>query len=220
MPARLFLLATAVGSAWITRESVPYFFGGRIHPFLLEKLESGVLASEATWITALHVHVVSALFALPACLALTLRSVQRRFPRVHRWLGRVTAFAVLFTLVPSGGYLALSAKGGVPSTVGFLVSGAITAFAMIQAVRTARARDFTAHRRYSAHVLAQLSVAITSRALLVVFDRAAIDPELAYLVALWVPVVGSALVAELFTSPNRRTRHAPRVHLLARDPAH
>jgi uncharacterized membrane protein len=220
MPVRLFLVATALGSAWITRESVPYFFGGRIHPFLLEKIESGVLASAATWITALHVHVVAAVFALPACLALTLRSLQRRLPRVHRWLGRITAVAVLIALVPSGSYLALWAKGGAFSTTGFLVSGAITAFAMIQAVRAARARDFAAHRRYSAHVLAQLSVAVTSRALLVAFDRAAVDAELAYLVALWVPVVGGALVVERFTSSKRRTRHVPRLHLLARDPAH
>jgi uncharacterized membrane protein len=213
----LFLLSMAVGAALIARGSVAYFFGGDLHPFVLEKILSGQLASEATGIAALRVHVAAALFALPACLVLTLRPVQRRFPRVHRWLGRATGIVVLFALVPSGVYLALFAKGGAPSTVGFWLSAAITAVAIVQAVRTARARDFAAHRRWSSHVLAQLSVAVSSRALLVLFDRAGVHPELAYITALWVPVVGSAVAAELLTSP-RRNRHAVRVSVLAHGP--
>src|SRR5262249_51180932 len=132
--------------------------------------------------------------------------LRRRFPRVHRWLGRATGVAVLGAVVPSGSYLALWAKGGAPSTVGFLVSGAIAASAMVQGVRTARAGRFAAHRRYTAHVLAQLSVAVTSRALLVLFDSAGVDPQPAYVAALWVPVVGSALVAELVAAPARRPK--------------
>lgn len=222
----LFLIAMAVGAAFIARGSASYFFGGQIHPFVLERIASGRLASEATWIAALHVHVVAAVFALPACLALVLRS-SRRFPRLHRWLGRATGFAVLFALVPSGSYLALWAKGGALSTAGFLLSGGITAFAMAMAVRAARARDFAAHRRYVAHVLAQLSVAVTSRAMLVLLDIAGADPEPAYIAALWVPVVGSALIAEFATSPadrrkcgDRRNDDAVRARLLARGPVH
>jgi len=77
-----------------------------------------------------------------------------------------------------------------------------------------------------AHVLAQLSVAVTSRAMLVLFDFAGVGPEPAYIAALWVPVIASALAAELATSPirrrtrgNRRNDDADRVHLLVRGPA-
>jgi hypothetical protein len=138
----------------------------------------------------------------------------------------MTASVVLFALVPSGGYLALWAKGGAASTAGFLLSGGITALAMVQGVRAARSHDFAAHRRYAAHVLAQLSVAVTSRALLWIFDGAGFDPESVYIAALWVPVVGSALAAEIATSPVRRRPRgsgrnddAVREALLARDPA-
>jgi len=222
----LFLLAMAWGSALITWGSLPYFLGDDEHPFILEKIDNVHLASEAAWITALHVHVVAAAFALPACIALVLHSVQRRFPRVHRWLGRLTGAVVLLALVPSGGYLAFWAKGGAPSTAGFLSSGGIAAFAMVQGVRAARARDYVVHRRCMAHVLAQLSVAVTSRAMLVLFDFAGVGPEPAYIAALWVPVIASALAAELATSPirrrtrgNRRNDDADRVHLLVRGPA-
>jgi uncharacterized membrane protein len=146
-------------------------------------------------------------FALPGCIALVLHPVRRRWPRVHRWLGRATAATVLFALVPSGAYLAWWARGGAPSTASFLWSGGIAAFAMVQGVRTARSGDFAAHRRCTAHVLARLSVAVTSRALLVLLERTSFDPDQAYVAALWLPVVGSALVAEVVTGPVCRRKH-------------
>src|SRR6185369_11597026 len=115
-------------------------------------------------------HVVAAAFALPGCLLLLSKRVLVRAPLAHRWAGRATAAVVLLALVPSGSYLALFAKGGIASTLGFLLSGAIVAAAMVQGVREARARRFAAHRRLVLHVLAQLSVAVTSRAILVGFD--------------------------------------------------
>jgi len=88
-----------------------------------------------------------------------------------------------------------------------MLSGAIVATAMVQGVRTARARRLVEHRRWVLHVLAQLSVAVTSRAMLFAFDAAAVDEQLAYLVSLWVPVVGSFALVELLSNrPRSRTR--------------
>jgi hypothetical protein len=42
-----------------------------------------------------------------------------------------------------------------------------------------------------------MSVAVTSRALLLGLDAVGIDPDLAYIVALWGPVLASAAVVEL-----------------------
>src|SRR5919204_771121 len=134
----------------------------------------------------------------------------------HRCAGRAIAAVVLLALVPSGSYLALFAKGGLPSTAGFLVSGTIAAAAMVQAVREARARRFAAHRRFTLHVLAQLSVAVTSRAMLLVFDAIAFDHEFAYLLSLWLPVSASALAVELISwrnhaHPSRGSRLSARL---------
>ncbi|HEY4220545.1 MAG TPA: DUF2306 domain-containing protein [Myxococcota bacterium] len=192
----LFLAACAVGSSLITRASVAYFTEGDLHPFVLEKEP---LPLEQVWLTALHVHVVAAALALPACLLLVSRWLLRSFPRAHRWLGRVTGAVILCALVPSGAWLALFAKGGLASTAGFLLSGAIVFCAMLNGIRTARARDFVSHRRSVLHVLAQLSVAVTSRALLIAFDRAGVSADAAYWAALWGPVLASAAVVELVT---------------------
>lgn len=215
----LFLLAMAAGSAAITWGSLVYFDADEYAPFVLEKLP---LAREELFVFALQVHVVAAAFALPGCLMLVSTTVLRRAPRFHRWLGRLVGVAVVFALAPSGFYLSLFAKGGLVSTLGFVATGAIMLLGMVQGVRTARARRFADHRRWVWHVLAQMSVAVTSRAMLFAFDAAGADETVAYLVSLWLPVVGSALAVEVFTRKNPLhlpwRNHAPPAAALDPDP--
>jgi len=199
------LVVLALGSAAITYGSLVYF-GEDLAPFVLEKLP---LPQEDLWMLALRVHVVAAAICLPGCLLLFSNTVLRRAPRLHRWLGRVTATAILLALVPSGFYLSLFAKGGLPSTIGFMLSGAIVAAGMVQGVRAARARRFVEHRRWVLHVIAQLSVAVTSRAMLFAFDAAGVEEQLAYLVSLWLPVAGSFALVEIVTNRRKNASTVP-----------
>jgi len=196
------LFGLLLGAGAIAVNSLVYFKGDEVPPFVIEKLP---LPLEAVWLVALKVHVVAASFCLPACILLQWKGLLRRAPRAHRWLGRTTGVAVLFALAPSGIYLAFFAKGGLLGTLGFLVSAAITAVAMVQGIRKARAGLFAEHRQAALHVLAQLSVAVTSRVLLIVLEVAGLDPDPAYLLALWLPVLGSAAFVQL--TPRKRRNH-------------
>jgi hypothetical protein len=203
----LWVLGLVAGSAIITRGSLDYFNDEELPAFVIEKLP---LPMEELWLGALKLHVAAAAFAFPACLLLLSVAVMKKAPRFHRWLGRIAGTVILFALVPSGFYMSLWAKGGLVSTAGFILSGVIMAVAMVQGVRTARARQFVEHRRFALHVLAQMSVAVTSRVMLFAFDAVNYDAELAYLIALWVPVLGSVAAVELMTrnlSPFSRRNH-------------
>lgn len=189
---RGFLGLMLLGSAWITLASVEYFDAETMAPFVIEKLP---VRFEALWLASLQVHVASAVLSFPLCLLAMTRWLQRR-RAWHRWLGRVAGVGVLAALVPSGVVLAFDAKGGLLVTTGFLVSAAIVAAAMVRGVVSARRGALVSHARCMRHVVAQMSVAVTSRAMLMAFDFASVDPDLAYVVALWVPVVGSAAAAE------------------------
>jgi uncharacterized membrane protein YozB (DUF420 family) len=189
----LFLLAMFAGATTISAASLVYFDPQEVAPFVIERL--GDVRFEQLWLWSLKVHVACALVAFPVCLLLTMRWLQRRLVW-HRWLGRVTGVLVLFGLVPSGMVLAFDATGGLGVSAGFWLSGAIVAAAMVYGVRAARRRDLKSHSHAMRHVVAQLSVAVTSRAMLIGFDTLGVDPELAYLVALWLPVLLSAGVAE------------------------
>ncbi len=221
VPRSLLLLALLLGSGAITVGSLVYFDGDEVAPFVIEKLP---LPYEALWLFALRVHVVAAMVALPGCVFLVSNLLLKRAPRLHRRLGRVTGAVALLALAPSGFYLSLFAKGGIWSTVGFMVSGGIVVGAMVRAITTARARSFTAHRRWAWHVLAQMSVAVSSRAMLFGFDAFGVDADAAYLLSLWLPVVASAAFVELLVA--RRTvhsgspRHDPTSRVRLADPRH
>jgi len=203
------LLLLGLGSLAIADASRVYFDDDEYAPFVLEKLELP-LPNEERYIHALQLHVVAAAFALPACLVLLSRTIMRRAPRFHRWLGRITGTVALFALVPSGFYLSLYAKGGRLGTMGFMLSGAIVAVAMVLGVRAARRGRYAAHRRFVLHVAAQMAVAVISRAMLFAADAAAFDHDTAYLVSLWLPVLGCAASIEWFAGPRHSSwrKHA------------
>ncbi len=193
LPRRVFLILMLAGWALIVRASLAYFDFEELPAFVLEKLP---LRFEKLYMFSLRAHVASAIVSLPLCVVLMTRWLQRR-PSLHRWIGRVAGTLVLFVLVPTGAVLAFNAKGGPIVSAGFLLSGALIAWFMVRGVAAARGRDLVAHRRAMRHVFAQMSVAVSSRVLMLVLDSAGVDPEPAYVIALWVPVLLSAAVAEL-----------------------
>jgi hypothetical protein len=207
---RTFFFVIWAGAALIAWTSRAYFFGDELHPFILERLP---VPHEGLWLFALHVHVAAALLSLPACLLLASRGFLRRFPRAHRYLGRSAGLVILGGLLPSGGWLALTARGGWPSTLGFWLSGAIVAVAAVLGIRSARRRRFAAHRRCALHVVAQMSVAVTSRALLLLMSHGAMNADAQYVAALWVPVAASAGAAWLVGREPRRNHEGASTRL-------
>lgn len=197
---KILWIILALGSLAITLASIVYFLPGQRAPFLIEKLP---LRDEAFYLGALRVHVLAAALALPGCLILTSATVLKHFPLFHRWCGRLIGLDVLFALAPTGFYLAFFAKGGWAGTFGFLLTGGIAFWAMLQAIRWARAKRFARHRLYAFHVLGQLSVAVTSRAMLFILETANFVGDSAYLLSLWIPVVGTFAFVQYFASPNR-----------------
>lgn len=201
----------ALGSLAITYASMVYFEPGQRAPFLIEKLP---LRDEAFYLAVLRVHVLAAALALPGCLILSSAAVLKRWPRFHRWSGRIVGLDVLGALAPTGFYLAFFAKGGVAGTLGFLLTGGIVVWAMLQAIRWARAKRFARHRLFAFHVIGQLSVAVSSRAMLFLLETSNLDADLAYLLSLWIPVVGTFALVQCLGSPSRpqpkpRTRYEP-----------
>jgi hypothetical protein len=211
---RGFLVTMLVGSAMITAMSVAYFDFETVPPFVVEKLP---VRFEALWLASLRIHVAAAAVAFPLCLALMTRMLQRR-AAWHRWLGRVTGALVLFALVPSGIVLAFDAKGGRVVTAGFLLSAAIVAGAVVLGVRAARRRELPAHARAMQHVVGQMSVAVVSRAMILGFDSVGVDPSIAYVAALWIPVLASVAIVEFLTRRPRFWNRNLRLPSVERSP--
>ena len=208
-------LVLCLGSLAITLSSIVYFHPNERPPFIIEKLP---LPAENLYLLLLRLHVVVAALALPGCMILSSKAVLKRWPRFHRYSGRLIGGLVIGVLAPTGFYLAFFARGGVGATLGFLLTGAIVLVAMVQAIRAARAKQFAQHRRFTFHVLGQLSVAVTSRAMLHLLESSSnFDPDIAYLISLWIPVLGTFALVEGFFSPKRlnlfsRSNYEPMAH--------
>ncbi|WP_394834349.1 DUF2306 domain-containing protein [Pendulispora rubella] len=223
-PRVLVLSVMALGAAFITASSLAYFNLDELPPFVIEKLP---LRFEALWLASLRVHVVAALLSFPLCILLMTRAIQRRAVW-HRWMGRIAGSVVLFALVPSGVVLSFEAKGGPLVSAGFLLSAALVAWFMVKGVLAARRKELGAHRRAMLHVFAQMSVAVTSRALLFGLDAAGMSPDVAYVIALWCPVFASAAIAEWVAGSFKRMVQAHgfkmasflRARVVARPAAH
>lgn len=82
-------------------------------------------------------------------------AVRRRFPAVHRWLGRVYVAASFLAGV--GGLTFIITKGTIGGTVmniGFALYGVLTILAAVQTIRHARARRMEAHRAWALRLFA------------------------------------------------------------------
>lgn len=187
-----------VGSLAITLSSLVYFNSNERAAFIIEKLP---LPAENLYVLALRLHVIAAALALPGCLILTSKAILKRYPKFHRRCGRFIGSLVMGILTPTGFYLAFFARGGWGATLGFLLTGAIVMVAMVQGIRAARARQYARHRLLIFHVLGQLSVAVTSRAMLYGLESSNLNPDLAYLLSLWIPVLGTFALVEYLVSP-------------------
>jgi hypothetical protein len=82
-------------------------------------------------------------------------AVRNRWPRVHRWLGRIyVGTAGVAGLGGLGFILTKGTIGGAPMNAGFGLYGALMVVAAVQTYRHARARRFEEHRAWAIHLFA------------------------------------------------------------------
>lgn len=82
-------------------------------------------------------------------------ALRARWPKLHRWSGRVYASAAM--LAGAGGLVFILAKGtigGIPMDIAFSIYGLALMLAAGNAVRHARARRFEAHRAWAIRLFA------------------------------------------------------------------
>ena len=121
-----------------------------------------VIAGNAFPLSWLMVHAGAAATALLLGPWQFWRSLRARFPRVHRWSGRVYVMACLIAGA-AGFVLALGASTGVVTTLGFGVLSIIWIHTTAMAWRLALRRDFVAHRRWMIRSFALTFAAVTLR---------------------------------------------------------
>jgi uncharacterized membrane protein len=150
--------------------------------------------------------------------------VRARWPAMHRIVGRV----YLGVAVPIGGlaglYLSGFAYGGVVTTLGFGCLAVVWLYTAWQGYRTARARDFAAHRRWAIRNYALTFAAVTLRLYLPLSQVLTLPFDLSYQLISWLCWVPNLIVGECLAQAPRGTSaempvRRPKAALPAAEPA-
>lgn len=197
-------LALVFFSGWLIYNSLPYFNAPRTHAFVWEK---GALAERPVWLISLVIHVIAGAVCLVASFLQFFRPLLRRAPWLHRWLGRVYVGSILIFLSPTGFYLAFFAHGGWLGTMGFLILGVATTLTTWKGWLAMRRHQLQQHITWMIRSFAMVTTALTFRIEHIVFQEIGLAAETGFLVALYLSIIGNALVAEWLLWRIRRKKN-------------
>jgi len=187
------VLALGVGAV-----SVRYLVPGMPGAFA-EQAE--VFRDNAVWF---RLHVAGGVVALALGPWQFLRRLRESRPRIHRWTGRLYLTAV--GVGSAGGfYMAWLSWGGAVAHAGFVLLALSWALSSLMAYRSARARDFTAHRRWMIRSYALTFAAVTRRLWLPLLGGAGVPLFEAYAAVAWLAWVPDLVAVEVYHA----VRHAP-----------
>ncbi len=145
----------------------------------------------------LWVHATLAATALLAGPWQFLPRLRARWPRVHRWLGRVYIFACLTGGV-AGLLLASGSTAGPIARAGFGLLAVIWIGVNAQGFRLALARRFAEHREWMIRSLALTFGAVTLRVYMPMAAVMHLDPLASYQAIAWLAWVPNLILAELY----------------------
>ena len=149
------------------------------------------------WKAAFFVHVFTSMFALAAGFTQFAPALLRRWPAVHRWMGRLYVVNVCLITGPAGLIMAFYANGGITSRLAFGTLATLWIGSTALAYRTALRRRWKSHRAWMIRSYSLTLSALTLRAWKVLII-AALHPHPmdAYRVVAWLGFVPNLLVAE------------------------
>ncbi len=157
----------------------------------------------APW--GLQTHIVASGVALLIGAFQFLRVLRQKWPRVHRWAGRIYITACLVGGF-AGGAIALSSTAGPFAGWGFFLLAIAWVPTTLLALFAAMRRDFIDHERWMIRSFALTLAAVTLRLYLPISMVMEIPFDDAYPFIAWLCWVPNVLVAELWIALRRKPK--------------
>lgn len=164
---------------------------------------------------AFYTHIFSSLIVLFSGAFLFSTFFIKNYASLHRWIGKSYVALLLFVSAPSGMLMAFYANGGWMAKLSFLLLSPIWWWCTYQGYRTARRRDFGAHRRWMMRSYALTLSAISLRIYQMLGSTFFyIDPALQYVIISWLSWLGNLILVEyLIHRQSRKQQKLSRSYL-------
>ena len=124
--------------------------------------------------------------------------VQQRYLNLHRWVGKLYVFLILFISAPAAMVMSFYANGGAFAQMSFIILTALWWWFTWKAWTTVKNRDIVGHQKFMIRSYALTLSAISLRiSQLLLSQHTYWEPQTIYLTISWSSWVGNLLVAEL-----------------------
>lgn len=145
----------------------------------------------------LSIHIVTAVPPLVIGFFAMSPGARRYSPRLHRWIGTIYCLTIFVSSL-LGLILATANEHGIWARLGFGLLAVVWFATTFEAYRTARAKQFRAHRAWMLRSFAVTVAVITYRAWGQLFTALGIDPETSYVLLTWFCWVPNLMFVEWY----------------------
>jgi len=161
------------------------------------------------WKIAFYTHVFSSIFTLLAGLTQFSAEILKHHRGVHRIVGRLYAWDIIFVNFPAGLIMAIYANGHLPGKTAFLILDSLWLWFTVKAVIAIKKGDVARHRDYMTRSYALTFSAVTLRTWHLILSSAfALSPLLLYQVDAWLGFVPNLLCAEWLIATRKKKAKA------------
>ena len=202
LPGFLFFSMAMYFTVLMALITFPYLSLRHDVDFLLTK--QTVLHVDA-WLYSFYVHITSSLFVLLSGTLQLVKGIRFHYPAIHRSLGKLYVFLVLFLSAPSGLIMGYYANGGFWSQLSFILIALFWWSTTFMAYLRIRKGDVESHRYWMYRSYALTLSAITLRIYVFVLPMVSdLHGREMYTLVAWLSWIPNLLLAEVLIRWNLR----------------
>jgi len=149
------------------------------------------------WKIAFYTHVFTIILALLAGFTQFSGFILKEHRNLHRIMGKIYAYDILFVNFPAAMIMAIYANGLLPAKTAFVVLDCLWFWFTYKAVAEVKKKNIKAHRQYMIRSYALTLSAVTLRLWKIIISAFVyIDPLHLYMIDAWMGFVPNLLFAE------------------------
>jgi uncharacterized membrane protein len=193
--ALLFWVPIIFLSVLLAHNAMLYFTHGGEYGIMPEKAHA---RKDLVWLICFYLHLPFGVICLLAPILLLTKNLVPTGAKFHRLLGKIYVYTTIVIVCPTGIYLALYAKGGLVTQIGFVVQAILLGFFTWQGLKAVINGNILLHRRMMIRSYATAAVVLTFRLLHLMFFLFDVPYQDNYALSQWLGIIGNALTAEIF----------------------
>jgi uncharacterized membrane protein len=190
----LFWVPMMLLSLLLIHNAMLYFTHGGEYGILPEKV---VARQDLVWRVCFYLHLPFGSICLFIPSVLLMRNMIPLKVALHRAIGKLYVYSTLAIVCPTGIYLALYAKGGLVTQVGFVLQGILLYYFTWRGLQAILKGQIQEHRRMMVRSYAVAAVVISFRVLHIIFFLINVRYQDNYALSQWLGLTGNILLAEI-----------------------